>query len=62
MIDQIDPLHTQQMMSYPVGGSPLPSKYTEVLPREKRTCFSHERICGGEEKENFNAVKKKKWF
>lgn len=52
------PLQIQQMMSYPVGGSPFISKCTEVLPRENRTCFSHERICGGEEEGNIRAVTK----
>lgn len=47
--NQFVPLQIQQMMSYPVGGSPFISKYTGVLSNEIRTCFSLHRICRGEE-------------
>lgn len=43
--NQFVPLQIQQMMSYPVDGSPFMSKYTGVLCSENRTCFSLHRIC-----------------
>lgn len=54
--DHSVPLQTQETISYPVGGSPFVSKYTEELLRENRTSLSRNRSWRGKENKLFKQL------